>query len=372
MEADTVPRDPSASPPANTPATPGNLTIVVGWNEPVRLKQGPDAGRIDDLADCRDDQIGGNNGFCSLERDATDRVIASCDLADCRDLGTDDMAVVDEKTAQRMMGMENDPFLDCLSDFARERSHPVLWRSIRTVRQCGSGDDMNIGRTGPFQDTGNINGSIAAAVDDHSFATSRRGAEIEPFQQQTETGPRIHRFRALDIPIARLLAARRQENRCEFRAEVVELEIPAEFPVRLKLDTGCDQARDLGVEHVARQAIGWDRPAQHAAGFGVLVEDRDGVAASGEVIGGRQSCRTAADHRYGLAPFAVPAWQRPALSDRLVAEETLDGVDRDRLIDLAAIAAALAGMMADAAGDSRQRVGGDDRFPGKLQPAFLD
>ena len=47
---------------------------------------------------------------------------------------------------------------------------------------------------------------------------------------------------------------------------------------------------------------------------------------------------------------------RPALLDRLVAEEPLDRVDPDRLVELAAVAGGLAGVVADPPHDRRERV----------------
>jgi hypothetical protein len=55
-----------------------------------------------------------------------------------------------------------------------------------------------------------------------------------------------------------------------------------------------------------------------------------------------------------------------------VAEETLDGVDRDRGIELGAIAAALAGVVADAPVDRRERIVADEYAPSTLVLTGLD
>jgi hypothetical protein len=51
------------------------------------------------------------------------------------------------------------------------------------------------------------------------------------------------------------------------------------------------------------------------------------------------------------------------LLDRLVAEKALDGVDADRLVELAAVARAFARVIAHAAHDRRQRVVFGQRAP---------
>ena len=65
-------------------------------------------------------------------------------------------------------------------------------------------------------------------------------------------------------------------------------------------------------------------------------------------------------------------WRRqPAAGQRLVAKETLDGVDRDRFIHLPAVASALAGVIADPAMNGGQGVLFDQGLPGSLKTAGL-
>ena len=47
-----------------------------------------------------------------------------------------------------------------------------------------------------------------------------------------------------------------------------------------------EDTRDLGVEHLAREAVGGDAVAHHAAGLGGLLAQRYVVAAQREVVGG--------------------------------------------------------------------------------------
>jgi hypothetical protein len=61
----------------------------------------------------------------------------------------------------------------------------------------------------------------------------------------------------------------------------------------------------------------------------------------------------------------------PALAEGLVAEEALDGVDADGLVDLGAVTGGLAGVVADPAHDRRERVVLDDLPPGRLVGPLL-
>ena len=75
-----------------------------------------------------------------------------------------------------------------------------------------------------------------------------------------------------------------------------------------------------------------------------------------QVIRGGESRGTGADDEHALAALALRRGELPAEFDRLVAEEALDGVDADRLVELAAVARGLAGVIADAPHDRRQRI----------------
>jgi hypothetical protein len=55
-------------------------------------------------------------------------------------------------------------------------------------------------------------------------------------------------------------------------------------------------------------------------------------------------------------PDSLPARELPAALQRLVAEEALDRIDADRLVELRAIARVFARVVADPAHDRRQRV----------------
>jgi hypothetical protein len=75
-----------------------------------------------------------------------------------------------------------------------------------------------------------------------------------------------------------------------------------------------------------------------------------------QMVGGRQARRPRADDQHALAALLRRNREGPLLLDGLVAEETLDGVNADGLVDLPTIAGCFAGVIADAANDGREGV----------------
>ena len=123
---------------------------------------------------------------------------------------------------------------------------------------------------------------------------------------------------------------------------------------------------DLGVEHVAREPVVRDAEAHHAAGHRTGLEDRHLVAEAAQVIGGREPGGPAPTTSTRLPDRLGGGIERPALLDRLVADEALDRVDADRLVELAAVAGGLARVVTDATHDRREGVVLDDLAPGAL------
>ena len=80
------------------------------------------------------------------------------------------------------------------------------------------------------------------------------------------------------------------------------------------------------------------------------------MPAARELVGGRQARRTGADDQHALAGRRGLAASFQPLPDRLVAEEALDGVDADGLVELRAVAGGLARVVADAPHHGGQRV----------------
>ena len=141
--------------------------------------------------------------------------------------------------------------------------------------------------------------------------------------------------------------------------------------LRLERHAHGGDARHLGVDDVARQAVLGNAEAHHAAGQRAGLAQRHRVAGAAQVIGGGKARRACADHQHPLAGFGLGRREAPALLDGEVAEEALDGIDADGGVELAAVAGAFAGVIADAAHDGGQRVVDGQRPPGRLVVAAL-
>ena len=98
-----------------------------------------------------------------------------------------------------------------------------------------------------------------------------------------------------------------------------------------------------------------------ASGPGFVDDHR--VAAQRQVPRDRQPARARADDEHAFAGRRCVRRDRPALCERHVAEEPLDGVDAHRLVDVLAVAGVFARVIADAAVHRRHRVVADDDLP---------
>ena len=105
--------------------------------------------------------------------------------------------------------------------------------------------------------------------------------------------------------------------------------------------------------------------------IGPGLEDRDSMPAAREVVGGGQAGGSRADDQHALTGRLALDGELPALPDRLIAEEALDAVDAHGLVEFAAVAGGLAGVVADAAHDGGQRVVLDELAPRRLVVAGL-
>ena len=96
------------------------------------------------------------------------------------------------------------------------------------------------------------------------------------------------------------------------------------------------------------------------------------MAEPAQVVGGGEPGRPGADDEHALARSAAASTGtvQPCRM-RLVAEEPLDGVDADGLVELAAVARGLAGVVADPADDRGERVVGHDLAPRRFVAPLL-
>jgi hypothetical protein len=103
--------------------------------------------------------------------------------------------------------------------------------------------------------------------------------------------------------------------------------------VAVQVDAGGEDPVDLAVQHLDGQSVARDAVAQHAARQRLGLAHRDLVPELAQVVGGGQPARPRADDDDVPAGVRRGLRQRPAPLQREVAEEALDSVDPDGLVD---------------------------------------
>ena len=174
--------------------------------------------------------------------------------------------------------------------------------------------------------------------------------EVDAVLDALEVGPR-------DVQVDRVHGARRDRDRVVVPLQVLERDVDADGRVEHEPDAQALDEADVHLDRLARQAERRDADQHRAAAEGQAVEDRDLVAAGRELAGDREAGRTRADHR---DPLLARRDGRHDVRDarRLVPldEEPLHRADRQRAVDVAAAAGALAGRRADIRAHRRDRV----------------
>jgi hypothetical protein len=127
----------------------------------------------------------------------------------------------------------------------------------------------------------------------------------------------------------------------------------------------------LAAEHVTRHPVGGNPVAHHPAWLSTSIADLDLVAQPGKMVSGRQPARPGAYDQHPLAAACSRLVKSPFPLQREVTEEPFDRVDRDRAVEVGAVADALARVVADAPVDRRERVVGDQLPPRLLVVARL-
>ena len=117
-------------------------------------------------------------------------------------------------------------------------------------------------------------------------------------------------------------------------------------------------------EHLARQPIGGNAEVQHASGQRTGVADLHGMPQPCEVISGRETTRSRANHQHALARGRRLDWQLPALLHGKVAQKPLNGVNGDRTVKCASVALVFARVIADPPVDRRKGVVAGECGPG--------
>src|SRR5208283_2576179 len=129
----------------------------------------------------------------------------------------------------------------------------------------------------------------------------------------------------------------------------------------------CGDACDLVADDVARQAIGGNAPAHHAAGLLGRLANLHVVAEPCQVIRTGKTGGTGADDQDAM-PGRLAAARLPFLLPRNIAHEALDCVNADGGVEVAAVTLALAGVIAGPAVNGREGIVVEDLTP-RLLPS---
>src|SRR5678816_3231138 len=132
---------------------------------------------------------------------------------------------------------------------------------------------------------------------------------------------------------------------------------------RFQRDAHVENALHLRVERVARQPVFRNAEAHHAARERTRFIYPDLVTEPREMVRRGESRRSSADHQYMLAGRRLVDLEFPALLARFVAEETLDRVDADGLVERAAIARVFTGVITNPPHQRGQRIVLDQLLP---------
>ena len=141
--------------------------------------------------------------------------------------------------------------------------------------------------------------------------------------------------------------------------------------VEFHVDAGAQDPVNLGLQALARQTIAGDAVAQHAAQVVALFKDRHLMAHHGQVVGTGKAGRAAADHGDALAGVVGHAGL-VIVEVTMLNGKALEGEDVHGVIDHAAAAVHLAGMLAHQAADKWQRIVLADDLNGVGIAAGLD
>ena len=141
--------------------------------------------------------------------------------------------------------------------------------------------------------------------------------------------------------------------------------------VEFHVDAGAQDPVDLGLQALARQTVAGNAIAQHAAQVVALLKDGHLMAHHGQVVGTGKAGRAAADHGDALAGVVGHAGL-VIVEVAVLNGKTLEGEDVHGIVDHAATAVHLAGMLAHQTADERQRVVLADDLDGIGIAASLD
>ncbi len=148
-------------------------------------------------------------------------------------------------------------------------------------------------------DPGGVHGGVAAAVDGDPPAQLGGVAGFHVLEEAQG----VEHFAGVagrDLGALADMSAHGDEHGVEVAGLFLGQQI-VDPVVEHDLDAHVLDALDLGIQHVARQAVGGNAEVHHAAGHRASLMDFDGMAETGQMVGGGQATGTGADHQRPLA-----------------------------------------------------------------------
>ncbi len=225
-------------------------------------------------------------------------------------------------------------------------------------------DDQRLVRTHPTGNAGGVHRRVAAAVDRHAPADHRPFAGGDAAQERDRVDDPAG-VAGRDVDPLREVRADRGEDCVESALLALGDQVLDLVAAGHAYAHGRDPL-ELTREHVAGQPVGRDPVPHHAARLLAGVPDLHLVAEPGEMVGGREPAWAGADHEHPLAAAGRGRVELPSPLERQVAQEPLDRMDRDRRVEVGAVADALARVVADSPVDRGKRVVCNELTPGLL------
>ena len=232
----------------------------------------------------------------------------------------------------------------------------------RHVSPVATVDDHRLLSAKATRRPGSIHCGVAAAVNHHAAAERWRlpSLNIAQIRHRIE---HLHRVARGNVHVLGEMGADRDEDGVELTSILFSEDI-VDFVIDDYPDAHTLNLADLLHEILARQPVGRNAEMQHAAGQRSCLVDLHLMAKLRQMIGGRETARTSPDHKHALAG----AWrfdrQGPFVPRREIAEKAFDCVNADGTVEILAITARFARVIADPAMHARQWVVPNERLPG--------
>ena len=240
----------------------------------------------------------------------------------------------------------------------------------RHIADAAAVDDAHLFGTAAHGRASHVHGHVAAADDAHALAAQVGQLVVANGTQHLDGRLHAESLFALKAELLVAMGTDGQIDGIELVAQADKL-LAVDGVIELNVDAGAQDPIDLGLQALARQTIAGDAVAQHAAQVVALLKNGHFVAHHGQVVGAGKTGRAAADH--SDAPTGVVHYMRLVVVEVTVLNgKTLEGEDVHGVVDHAAAAVHLAGMLAHQAADERQRVVLADDLDGVGITACLD